>query len=247
MLKVLARRFWPAAPVLADENALEATSVSLTTAVPRPPSEGVQDQRVLDMLPIAKLVSGHTQTLCRIRGISAGGVAADCAVDLDVGAEVQIELSAQQRVPGRVVWTRAGGVGIKFDEKVDIRALLANKAARDGYQARPPRLEIECGATIRIAGYIHQVEVRDISLGGIKVDIRDPDLVDQKAVITIESLPPLKGTVRWYRDGQAGILFDQPLRFEELTAWLAARYELARHKAGAWQRPGERVNFRARS
>jgi hypothetical protein len=246
MLKVLARRFRPAAPVLADEKALDATSVSLTTAVPRPPSEGVQDQTVVDMLPIAKLVSGHTQTLCRIRAISAGGLAADCGADLPVGSEVHIELNAPQSIPGRVVWTRAEAVGIKFDEKVDIRALLANKASREGYQARPPRLEIDCSATIRIGGYQHQVDVRDISLGGLKVDIRDPDVLDQKALITIESLPPLKGCVRWYRDGQAGILFDKPLKFEELTAWLATRYELARNKAGAWQRPPERTNFRAR-
>lgn len=241
MLKVLAGRRKPAGPVLADENALEATSVSLTTAVPRPPTQAMHDPGVLDMLPIAKLVSGHTQTLCRIRAISAGGIAADCAVDLAVGAEIQLELNSPQRIPGRVVWVRAHAIGVKFDEKVDVRALLANRVSREGYQARPPRLDIRCKATIRIGGYFHQVEVRDISLGGLKVDLRDPDVVGQKALITIESLRPLKGVVRWYREGQAGILFDQPLRFEELTEWLANRYEMASMKAGAWETAHVRV------
>lgn len=223
-----------ARPGSADESALDATTVSLTTTVPRPPTEAL-DRRALDLLPIAKLTGHHTQTLCRIRGLSAGGVAAEAAVDLPVGAEVHLEFNSLHKVKGRIVWVRAGAVGVKFDESVNIRNLLADKPTREGQQPRPPRLDIKCGARIRIAGYYHTVEVHDISLGGLKVELRDPDVVGQTALVTIDSLRPLKGTVRWYRDGMAGILFDKPLRFEELTGWLAERYDLASNKAGAWQ------------
>lgn len=227
-----------AVPVLLDDSALEAAVVSLTTAVPRPPSEAVSDPRAIELLPIVKLIGGHAPTLCRIRSLSAGGVAADASCDLAIGAEVQLEFNSLHRVPGRVVWTRPDAIGIKFDESVDIGTLLSDKPGRDGRQPRPPRLEIQCGATVKIAGYFHQVEVRDISLGGLKAELRDPDVVGQQALVTIDSLRPLKGNVRWYRDGHAGILFDRPLGFEELTAWLAKRYELASNRAGAWQGGG---------
>lgn len=233
MLKLLQRRR-KGVVYAPNENSIDSTIVSLTTAVPRPPSEAINDPRALDLLPIVKLVSDYSQTLARVRSLSAGGVAAEAAIDLPVGAEVQIEFNSVHRVRGRIVWTRAEAIGIKFDESVDVRALLANRPNRDGYHPRPPRLEINCGATIKIAGYYHQVEVRDISLGGIKAELRDPDVVGHPAVVTIESLGSLKGTVRWFRDGQAGILFDKPLRFEDLAEWLGKRYELASLKAGAW-------------
>lgn len=233
MLKLLVRRKKGAVSV-PDENSIDSTIVSLTTAVPRPPSVAINDPRALDMLPIVKLIGDYTQTLARVRSLSAGGVATEASIDLPVGAEVQIEFNSVHRVRGRVVWTRAETIGIKFDGNMDLRTLLSNKPNREGHMPRPPRLEIHCGATIKIAGYYHHVEVRDISLGGIKADLRDPDVVGHPAIVTIESLGSLKGTVRWFRDGQAGILFDKPLRFEDLAAWLGERYELASLKAGAW-------------
>ncbi len=47
----------------------------------------------------------------------------------------------------------------------------------------------------------------------------------------VDSLRPIKGQVRWYSDRCAGIVFDQPLEFDELSEWVGKRLELASLKA----------------
>jgi hypothetical protein len=63
---------------------------------------------------------------------------AEVTAALEVGTELYIELNSNQRIPGRVVWTRKGSVGVKFDQDVDLRELLANRRPRQG-SVRVPR------------------------------------------------------------------------------------------------------------
>lgn len=218
-----------------DEFANESTLFSLTTEVPRPTDKRT-DERLLALLPLAKLVTVDAQALCRIKNISAGGLHAEATTAIPTGAELYVELAFEQRIPGTVVWTRHNSLGIKFDGDVDLRELLANRRPRNGYRARPPRLEISCGATVKIGGLYHKTEVRDISLGGLKVALHDWECVGKPASVAIESLRPINGRVRWYKMGMAGILFDKPLRFEELAEWMGKRLEVASLRTGAWDR-----------
>ena len=76
-----------------------------------------------------------------------------------------------------------------------------------------------------------RVEVRDVSLGGIKIFLDDEECVGKDVVITVESLRPVKGVIRWFEEGTAGIVFDAPLSFEELAEWLSKRIEVASLRA----------------
>lgn len=218
-----------------DEVANESTLFSLTTDVPRPTDKRTDD-RLLALLPIAKLVTDTTQDLCRIKNISAGGLHVEATSAHPTGTELYVELAFEQRIPGTVVWTRETCLGIRFDTDVDLRELLANRRPRAGYRPRPPRLEISCGATVKIGRMYHKTQVRDISLGGIKVAVHDWECVGKAANVAIESLRPIDGRVRWYKAGMAGILFDKPLRFEELAEWMGKRLEVASLRTGAWDR-----------
>lgn len=219
-----------------DETPPESIVFSLTTQVPRPADKRI-DQRLLTMLPIARLVAGERQDLCRIRNISAGGLLAEVTTPQAVGARFDIDFGSDKRIPGEVVWIRDTSIGIKFDSDVDLRELLAERRPVAGYVPRPPRLEVSCGATLRIGRLYHRVAVQDISLGGIKVAITDWQCFGQPVQITIESFRMVKGRVRWYKGGQAGIVFDRALTFEELATWMAKRVEIASLKAGAWDKP----------
>ncbi len=220
-----------------EEFAAESTLFSLSLRVPQP-TERRTDERLLAILPLAKLVTASGALLCRIKNISAGGIAAELTGPVETGAVVTIELGHDQHIPGTVVWVREGSAGVKFDGQVDLRQLLAARKPREGFRPRPPRLEVSCPATVRVGRMFYQVEVRDISLGGLKVAINDWDCVDKPVVVTIDSLQPIKGRVRWYKPGQAGIVFDRPLRFEDLAEWLGKRLEIASFKTGAWDRKG---------
>jgi hypothetical protein len=220
----------PARPLGHQDGAFDSTSFSLTTAVPRP-DERRDDPRALSTLRIAKLTeeSGREQ-LIRLRNVSAGGLMAELGQPLIVGDQVKLELSSQA-IPATVVWTREGTVGLKFDQNVDLGELLAGRKPRHGFRPRPPRLEVECKATLKLGKTYYTVDVHDISLGGLKVEPIEEYCLGKQVVVVVESLRPIRGEVRWFSDRRAGIVFDKPIKFEELAEWIGKRLELASLKA----------------
>jgi hypothetical protein len=230
MFSDLIRRKFSGAAYSSSDAAFESTTVSLSTAVPRPMEKRV-DERVSAMLRVGKLVDGNgNEQLIKVKNLSAGGVMAIVSRAPDVGAHVSVELSSQ-KIPSTVVWIRDGMAGLKFDQDIDLGELLAGRKPRHGFRARPPRLEIPCKASVRVGKTYYTVDVHDISLGGIKVQPIEEYCVGKKVIVVVESLRPIKGEVRWYSDRRAGIVFDRPLEFEELAEWVGKRLELASLKA----------------
>ena len=218
-----------------QDEAFDSTSFSLSTAVPRP-EERRDDPRNLATLRVAKLsqADGHEQ-LIRVRNVSAGGLMAELGYSLSVGEQVAVELSAQ-KIPATVVWTREGTVGLKFDQNVDLGELLAGRKPRHGLRARPPRLEVDCTATLKLSKTYYTVDVHDISLGGLKVEPIEEYCLGKPVVVVVESLRPIRGEVRWFSERRAGIVFDKALKFEELAEWIGKRLELAALKASTKKR-----------
>lgn len=217
-------------PLGEDNVAFESTSFSLSIAVPRP-SERRGDERVMAVLRVAKLreENGREQ-LIRVRNVSAGGLMAELGHPVRVGDQVSIELSSQ-KVPSTVVWTRDGTAGFKFEQNIDLGELLAGRKPRHGFRPRPPRLEVNCKANVKLEKTYYTVDVHDISLGGIKVEPIDEYCLGKKVVVVVESLRPIRGEVRWFADRKAGIVFDEALSFEELAEWVGKRLEMATLKA----------------
>ena len=152
---------------------------------------------------------------------------------IEAGADpelVSVELSSQ-KIPSTVVWIRDGMAGIKFDQNVDLGELLAGRKPRHGFRPRPPRLQVGCKASIRVGKVYYTVDVHDISLGGMKVEPIEERCLDKDVIVVVESLRPVRGNVRWYSDRKAGIVFKEPLDFDELAEWVGKRLELASLKA----------------
>lgn len=212
-----------------DQAAFESTTFSLTTAVPRPVDRR-SDDRVIPLLKVAKLTNEEGEKLIRIRNISAGGLLCEVSDPPAVGEQVEVEFSAQ-KIPSSVIWIREGLAGIKFDQTVDLGELLAGRKPRHGFRPRPPRLSVDCKASVRLGKVYYTVDVQDISLGGLKVEPIEEYCVGKKVIVVVESLKPIKGEVRWYSDRRAGIVFDRPLEFEELAEWVGKRLEVASLKA----------------
>ena len=216
-----------------DQAAFESTTFSLTTAVPRP-VERRDDERMIPLLKVGKLISEGGERLMRVRNISAGGLMAEISDCPAVGEQVAVELSSQ-KIPSSVIWIRDGMVGIKFDQSVDLGELLAGRKPRHGFRPRPPRLTVECKASVRVGKVYYTVDVEDISLGGMKVAPIEEYCVGRDVTIVVESLRPIKGEVRWYSDRRAGIVFKKPLDFDELAEWVGKRLEVASLKASYQQ------------
>jgi hypothetical protein len=212
------------------EIEFDSTTVSLSTAVPRPMECG-SDDRTSGMLRIAKLTTASgAQQLMKVKNLTAGGLMGIVPNVPEVGEHVDVELSSQ-KIPASVVWIREDLVGLKFDQNLDLGELLAGRKPRHGFRPRPPRLEIACKASVRVGKLYYSVDVHDISLGGMKVEPIEEYCVGKKVIVVVESLRPVKGEVRWYSDRRAGIVFDKPLDFAELAEWVGKRLELASLKA----------------
>ena len=230
MFGSLIRRKQSTRPLGEDNVAFESTTFSLSTSVPRP-TERRGDERLIAMLRVAKVTDAQGRNqLIRVRNVSAGGLMAEVGHPVQVGDIVNIELSSQQ-VASSVVWIREGTAGFKFDQNIDLGELLAGRKPRHGFRPRPPRLDVNCRANVKVESNYYAVEVHDISLGGMKVEPIEEYCLGKKVVVVVESLRPIRGEVRWFSDRKAGIVFDQPLKFEELAEWIGKRLELATLKA----------------
>jgi hypothetical protein len=211
------------------DPAFESTTISLSTAVPRP-VERRSDERLSAMLRVGKLSTASGDQLIRVKNLSAGGLMALVNHSPEVGDRVSVELSSE-KIPSSVVWTRDKVIGLKFDQDLDLGELLAGRKPRHGFRPRPPRLEIRCKASVKVGKVYYTVDVHDISLAGMKVEPIEEYCVGKPVVVVVESLKPVRGQVRWYSDRKAGIVFDEPLDFDELAEWVGKRLELASLKA----------------
>ena len=229
MFATLIRRK-PQRPLGEDVAAFDSTTFSLSTAVPRP-DERRGNERVMPLLRVAKVIeSNGREQLVRVRNVSAGGLKAEVGHPLTVGARVSLEMSSQ-KIPSTVVWIREGSAGFKFDQNLDLGELLAGRKPRHGFRPRPPRLEVDCKASLKVGKTYYTVDVHDISLGGLKVEPIEEYCLGQSVIVVVESLRPIRGEVRWFSDRRAGIVFDKPLKFEELAEWVGKRLEMAALKA----------------
>jgi len=219
----------PARTLEQDDAAFESTTFSLSTAVPRP-SERREGERVLPTLCIVKLTTIDGEQLMRARNISAGGMMCEIGQSVNVGEKVDIEFNSQ-KIPSSVIWTRDRTAGFKFDDNIDLGELLAGRKPRHGFRPRPPRLEVQCKANVRVGKTYYNCDVHDISLAGMKIEPIEEYCLGKQVVVVVESLRPIKGQVRWFSERKAGIVFDRPLSLEELAEWVGKRLELASLKA----------------
>lgn len=232
MLQQFFRR--PKARALGDDaGAKGSTSFSLSTSVPRPDEAQMQPQSSPLMKTAKLILAGRQELLIRVNNVSAGGIMAEVIGPVEVGETVEIDFSGQN-IPATVSWRREHFAGLKFDADVDLGELLAGRRPRLGFRHRPPRLEIECAASVKVGRNYYQVSVQNISQAGIKVEPIGEYCLGQRVVVVIESLGPVRGEVRWYSDRAAGIVFDKPLAFEQLAEWMGKRLEMAslKHEIG---------------
>ena len=205
------------------ETALEETIFSFSPEPP-PRPERRQQRRHMTILRVGSLFVDDKRELCLIRNISAGGLMAHVYSPLEAGQAIGVELKSNHRIAGIVTWVQDNNAGITFDHPIDVEDMLASQTVlENGWQPRLPRVEIDCLATLRAGARTYGVSTRDISQGGIKIDIDERLDEGQPAVLTLEGFRAVEGVVRWYQDGVCGIAFNQVIPFRELMTWLRAR------------------------
>ncbi len=180
------------------------------------------------------IVLGSLREVCSIRKISGAGAILHSQADAAPGERLELELMNGDQIDGIVEWKRGDELGLRFDDPIDIFALLArNLVSQPGERRRMPRVELTCSALLEAATHTELVTTRDVAQGGLKIDSAIPLNRGDRVMITLEGFRPLEGEVRWVEGQVSGISFIRELSWQELMPWLKQQHQAAlrRHPA----------------
>jgi hypothetical protein len=168
------------------------------------------------------------KVFCLIKNISPDGVMAHPYGSFEPGEPVQVEIKEGQLLPGRVIWSKESAIGIRFDEPIDVRAALATELP-PGFQARLPRVDVVCFATVRIGSMYHHARLVNLSLRGAALETAFPVELSGPAVLRLPDLPPIHAQIRWSDGVSLGMSFNEPLSLVVVVQWLEQRHREKSH------------------
>jgi hypothetical protein len=163
---------------------------------------------------LGTLLGDGRQKPVEILALAESGAIVRIGESLEEGARLVLELNSHHRFEVRVEWSSDTLAGLEFEDREQVRVTLA---ARDrGHPYRAPRLELAAEVVLRLGETCLTARAKDVSEGGIKVELAEPEHVGREASVIVPGMPPVAGRILWCRDGRAGIEFERPLPFRSL-------------------------------
>jgi hypothetical protein len=195
-----------------------ATIFSLSADPPRAVQHQPDAQAAFDA---AFLVSDCARFPCSLQRLSSAGATLQIEAQPPAEEPICLEMASGQAIAGRIDWFADGEIGFVFDEPIDIISTLARTLANLPAERRSmPRVEINQLVSIRSGTRVEHARTRNISQGGVGIDIRIELAAGDPVQLMFDALRPLDGTVRWAQDGHAGIAFAEELGWQTLMPWL---------------------------
>lgn len=200
-------------------------------AVPEAPSERRRNVRLTTVFQVAKLATTRFEELCILRDISPNGLRAEIYRPVALGEFVTVEFRTGHSVIGCVVWARDSSIGVSFAEPVSVVNILSHSSFDERVgRIRPPRLTVDLLGRLRTLDQDVEIRLVDISQAGAKLEVEATFLPNTPCDLWMPSLDRKRGLVRWSRDGVAGLMFADPIKFRDFACW---RQALARQMTDA--------------
>lgn len=177
-----------------------------------------RDPRFTLLIRAAKLIGPTGEYMCILRDASVSGVRAQIFHPLPEGKHLTLELPNGDRHRVEVVWEHDGHVGLRFENRVEMARLIGNPGP---YPKRPVRLSVQFPALISRLGKTTGIVIRNLSQHGARIECPEHLAIDQKLRLEAESLPVIQARVRWRKDTDYGLAFDQTFRYDELARLVA--------------------------
>jgi len=165
-------------------------------------------------------ISGARQA-CSIRKISALGVTISSDIVPALGERASVELATGQRAAGKVAWTGRNELGVRFDESIDVVALLNRKLVSQTRERRTmPRLEVRSPVHIKSGGQFWVATLRNISARGLQIEGNDLPAMGAYVSPFVDGLIIPAGEVIWKRGNLAGIEGMEELSWTSIIPWV---------------------------
>src|SRR4051794_17946917 len=191
-------------PDLTMADAASVTTIVVGDCLPWPDDGSSAHER--GPLDQAAIYHEGARRDCTIRKISTLGVTVESELMPALGERIAVELATGQRAPGRVAWTGPGELGVRFDDQVDIIALLNRKLVSQTRERRTmPRLEVRCLAHVKCGGAFWPAMLRNVSTRGLQLEGDELPAVGAYLNVVIEGLNAPAGEIIWKRGKVAGV------------------------------------------
>jgi hypothetical protein len=200
-------------------EAASATTFVVGDRLPWPDDSPASDDR--GPLDEAAIFISGSRRQCSIRKISALGVAVSSDLTPALGERVAVELATGQRPTGKIAWTGRGELGVRFDDQVDMAALLNRKLVSLTPERRTmPRVEVRAPAYLKWSQNVSVVALRNISARGLQLEGEELPAIGTYVSVFVEGLNIPAGEVVWRRDKLAGIKVFEELSWTSIVPWI---------------------------
>ncbi len=160
---------------------------------------------------------------CVIRKISALGVTVESKLVPALGERVSVELITGQRPVGRIAWTGRSELGVRFEDSIDVVALLNRKLVSQTRERRTmPRLELRSMCHIKCGENFWPAMLRNISTRGLQTEGGDMPVLGTYVSVFIDGLTIPAGEVVWRKNNLAGIELVEDLSWASIIPWVKA-------------------------
>ena len=189
-----------------------------------PPVKSVwAEPRSLFFFKTAALHTADGEEACELIALAESGAMLRSASLHRQGEQVTLELNSIHRFAGIIAWAEDGRLGLEFDDTQLIRDVLACREVRFPYRA--PRLGLRCEVRVTLGPRELITHCHDVSEAGVKVELPADDCTGLPAIVVLEGMEPVAGKVEWWREGRAGISFDQPIPMAQFAQWVTERLD----------------------
>lgn len=198
-----------------------------------------RDPRQKLMLRTAKVVCQSGEYVCLVRDVSAGGVGLRFFHDVPQEKRIFLELANGALYPIERTWADQAGGGAQAGYRFAVPVMLGQFLSEASlFPHRAVRLRIKVPVLLTVAGEDCRAMLSDISRCGAKLSADQP--LPETAFVRFDAagLPLRFGHVRWRRDLEHGIAFQEAIPLAELARCLHALQPCAVAPGGEAQ-PGE--------
>jgi hypothetical protein len=180
-------------------------------------------------LDVAMIHESGCRRSCSIRKISALGATVRGRIERTMGDTVAIELPTGQRSAGTIAWVSGGEAGVRFDQPVDVVALINRELVSQPVERRAmPRVEIRCSAFLKRGADYLPAMIRNISARGLQLEGDTLPPVDSYVAVFVEGLNVPPGEIAWRKGNLAGVELLEELSWTSIMPWIR---ELMRKQA----------------
>lgn len=177
--------------------------------------------RYTSLIRAAKLVCGQGEFVCVIRDVSATGVSLRTFHHLPTDGALALELQNGETYELEQVRREGFEASYRFDKPIEVERLIRENW---DYPKRALRLNIVLPLTVSsLSGKVKAVTL-NISQQGARIECDHIFAIDQRVTISCEHLPDIRCTVRWRRDANYGLVFEDTFTLRDF-ALAAARVQ----------------------